>query len=303
LLKSEDEDNTIEIYYAIPTKESEDKTDPGYGKLRDTAFEYVVIDEDTDFEKVTDVQGFYQIKVGEEGVDKVETNHYGNQIAYELLGLGYTVLYKRIVADDAEIEEQDKSEKLAALNTDEYWSNLKDKTIYDFRYIMTGLLEDNTQVNAAITKLAEERGDCIALLDINKDVYEGKTDQRAIVKAISNEVVNKCPNSKFAALFAPYVKYTNIDLKNEYSNKTFPASFHYLACAATAAENYSEWYAVAGYTRGKCNKYTVDTVGCRLGEIAINELEPRCSTYDDKNKEGTDKAINLVVKIKGSYYL
>jgi hypothetical protein len=33
---------------------------------------------------------------GQEGRDKFDTTHMGNQIAYELLGLGYTVLYKKL---------------------------------------------------------------------------------------------------------------------------------------------------------------------------------------------------------------
>ena len=35
------------------------------------------------------------IKAGQEGSNKVADKHIGNQIAYELLGLGYTVLYKK----------------------------------------------------------------------------------------------------------------------------------------------------------------------------------------------------------------
>lgn len=38
------------------------------------------------------------IKEGNEGVDGKTESHYGNQIAYELLKLGYTVLFKKIDA-------------------------------------------------------------------------------------------------------------------------------------------------------------------------------------------------------------
>lgn len=38
------------------------------------------------------------IKEGNEGVDGKTESHYGNQIAYELLKLGYTVLFKKINA-------------------------------------------------------------------------------------------------------------------------------------------------------------------------------------------------------------
>ena len=36
------------------------------------------------------------IEKGKEGVDGKTESHYGNQIAYELLKLGYTVLFKKI---------------------------------------------------------------------------------------------------------------------------------------------------------------------------------------------------------------
>ena len=38
------------------------------------------------------------IESGNEGVDGKTESHYGNQIAYELLKLGYTVLFKKIDA-------------------------------------------------------------------------------------------------------------------------------------------------------------------------------------------------------------
>lgn len=38
------------------------------------------------------------IENGNEGVDGKTESHYGNQIAYELLKLGYTVLFKKIDA-------------------------------------------------------------------------------------------------------------------------------------------------------------------------------------------------------------
>ena len=77
---------------------------------------------------------------------------------------------------------------------------------------------------------------------------------------------------------------------------TFPASFHYLACAAKAAENYNEWYAVAGYTRG-VSSYSINSVGCKFGEEAVQALEPRYQ------KNGLSVAVNLIIKVKNNYYL
>ena len=80
------------------------------------------------------------------------------------------------------------------------------------------------------------------------------------------------------------------------NNKTFPASFHYLACAARTFERYNEWYAVAGYNRGISN-YAVATTSVKLGEIAINTLAPRTTN------NYTNKSINLILHERGNYYI
>ena len=230
------------------------------------------------------------IKEEEKGKSKIETTHYGNQIAYELLNLGYTVLYKAIAKKDAE-----ENAALMLESYENFWASLADKAIYDFRYIVTGLLDSSITINNAMVSLAETRGDCIALIDIPTNEYIGASSQNSVIENISSWV-KSLTSSKYAAIFAPTVTYTNVRSKKEYNNSTFPASFHYLACAAKASENYNEWYAIAGYNRGIC-EYTIDSVGYRLGEVAIEALEPRI------NNEKVDKAVNLIVKIKNNYYL
>lgn len=235
-----------------------------------------------------------------------DENHMGNQIAWELLGLGYTVLYKKIDSETPYGTGQVVG--LSALATSDYWEALKDKATYDFRYIMSGYLSTPQNVGEEMVKVAEfvntdiddegdtGRGDCVALLDIDKEAYEGES-AIAYKTAIGNiaEEANKI-SSKYATWFAPYVTY-NMVVDDEYGeNCSFPASFHYLACAARAFENYNEWYAIAGVTRG-VSKYSIATTGIKLGDAAIDILEPR-------NNEGdAEVAVNLIVKIKGNYYL
>lgn len=292
-----------------------------------------------------------ELPAGLDGVIVDDTiQHYGNQIAYELLGMGYTVLYKKLEEVDlSKLTPTDYTDKtivagtttvqtpkvgksvLDTLSSDAFWSCLRDRATYDFRYLVTGLLEGNGLVNKAIMSIASRinstlddadvehdgRGDCIALIDIDKSKYAGKTQSEAIPEVAyeANQY-----QSKYAAVFAPCVTYT-MTAKAEYNNnRTFPGSFHYLACAAKSAENYNEWYANAGYTRGVAN-YTVESVGCNFGEIAIQALEPRFCisagdrelSADEANKALTDPtinanvntevAVNLIVKIKNSYYL
>ena len=280
------EENGNILYTAEPSK--------GKGHLDDGSASYKLISTWTD-----DLKGetLYVIEPGKEGADGYERIHCGNQIAYELLGLGYKVIYKKLT-------------NLEDLDDNDYWSALKDKSNYDFRYILTGLLNGNESANEAIIKLAHfvnnqpentGRGDCIALCDIDEVCYEGYSQATAISN-IKDAINNNSNNtSKYAAYFAPYVVY-NVDFKkkpwNTYNNAKFPASFHYLACAAKASEYYNEWYAIAGYTRGVCN-YAINYVGCNFGELAVNALEPRFKAA----KNGLKCAVNLVTKIKDSYYL
>ena len=127
---------------------------------------------------------------------------------------------------------------------------------------MTGIIDDSDNAHTANEKIIElanyvnadyvgidgegkdlsstGRGDCIALCDISEHIYKNsnvKTQSQAIA-AIQTEV-SSMTSSKYAAIFAPSVDYS-MPVDEVYKNTTFPASFHYLACAARARENYNE---------------------------------------------------------------
>lgn len=254
---------------------------------------------DTEAEDYDDEVQYYLIQKGKEGNDAksgTANNHYGNQMAYELLGLGYTVLYKKIT-------------DVSDLDDIEFWDCLRDKATYDFRYLVTGLIANNTAANNCISDIAsyvnktiddynpleDGRGDCIALVDINAAAYSATSSQASNVAGIIAEVAKLAKADKNSFIFAPYVIYNMEDAI--YQNATFPASFHYLACAAYSFDTlgYSEWYAVSGFERG-ISQYSIASTGCRLGDAAINILQPRKST-------NTTKAVNLIAKIRNNYYL
>lgn len=266
-------------------------------------------------------EDYYIILTGNEGKDAVTLTQNGNQIAYELLGLGYTVLYKKL---DNETEYgTDKIKGTAALNTPEFWAPLKDKSTYDFRYICTGGCAQSGEAYKQIINIARYinsptetqkptngRGDCIALLDVDESsiTIKNQTEFLNKVKTIVDGYGldnNDSNDSKYCAIFAPQVNY---DLAEdiEYTpdggamNKTFPASFHYLACAAKARENnYDEWFAIAGYNRG-ISKYKITDTTIILGEIAVEKLQQR--KINDSTTE-LARAINLVIKERNGYFL
>lgn len=253
--------------------------------------------------------------------------HYGNQIAYELLGLGYTILYvnlgevkinsNEIVGGETAAKNY---ENLTSANCT-LFDALKDKANYRFRYLITGLLTNNTQANLNIQKIAGRnedasneltngRGDCIALIDIGDDIYNTDADSQAtIIKEIAQEANNysKADYGKYSAIFAPSLC-LDIEKDDEYGNNNkFPASFYYLACSAYARNygNFAEWYAAAGLTRGVC-KYDIDGTNVKLGESAVFQLEGRTpqniGQLDDK-AISADTAVNLIIKIRNGYYL
>lgn len=178
------------------------------------------------------------------------------------------------------------------------------------------------------------RGDAIALCDIPQSCYSESTatGTAAIISNIkdyvngftnlNNNIViknysgqNESPDDttigKYAAFFVPDVCFNNVysEAEDVYEhNHLFPASFYYLACFAKSIRSgYKEWFAIANTERG-ISDYTVNKAGCKLGEIAINELEPRTAQANDAPQDVIDKsspkfAVNVIANFRGNYYL
>jgi hypothetical protein len=165
-------------------------------------------------------------------------------------------------------------------------------------------------VNSNITKLARYvaddkafipgRGDCVALIELYEncytDTYTTKPEE-LIIDGINNMVSSIADDGKYCALTVPSVYY-----KMSGNAVKFPAAFHYLACFMSSLKaGFAEWYAVAGYTRG-VSSYVIDHTSVKLGEIAINALEPR-NLVDDETRVQPAFACNVIANFRGSYYL
>lgn len=165
------------------------------------------------------------------------------------------------------------------------------------------------EINGNIANLAKYsaeteagRGDCIALIEIDETLYNNATikPENAIIGAINEMSTITEDNGKYCALTVPSVHYQMTVGKEFNGNKKFPGAFHYLACFINALKSgFAEWYATAGYTRG-VSSYVVANTTVKLGEIAINALEPR-----NIKTEGIDPkfACNVIANFRGSYYL
>lgn len=150
------------------------------------------------------------------------------------------------------------------------------------------------------------RGDCVALIEADEKAYVSATGVQTnpevkIIEAINKMTGINADNGKFSALTVPSVHYIMADNEIFGKNKKFPGAFHYLACFMNSLKlGFAEWYAAAGYTRGVAS-FIVDHTSVKLGEIAINALEPR--NYEDPQSDWPKFACNVIANFRGSYYL
>jgi len=307
ILYTREETTTTAAGYLI----DQDPNNIGEGK---PYYKYVKVEEDaTGFNPVGAT--YYMIRSGNEGYNAISgvKGHMGNQIAYYLLGLGYTVLYKKLNAEKTAIINKKTGEKatvggISDLTKAEFWEPLKDKTSYDFRYMIAGMKTDLTgcamsEVNKQMVSVANfinkgsmenldnGRGDVIVLCEIPTGAYTNNNITLTPAALADAIMAAKTEVSTYAPYFVPAVTYAGED--SDYNNLEFPAAFHYLACASLAFQNYNEWYAVAGYTRG-ISPFAVKSLAAKLGDKAINLLQKRDSSTG---------AVNAITCIKGNYYL
>jgi hypothetical protein len=174
------------------------------------------------------------------------------------------------------------------------------------------------QINANIANLAQYvtvenptnktvygRGDCVALIELDEQCYTTTksdiTDPIDLIISGINEMKDiNSNNGKYCAMTVPSVTYQMPDNYADFNNnKTFPGAFHYLTCFINSIRlGFAEWYAAAGYTRG-VSSYTIKSTAVKLGEIAINALEPR----NINGAEDPKFACNVIANFRGSYYL
>ena len=155
---------------------------------------------------------------------------------------------------------------------------------------------------------ASGRGDCIALVEVDESKYitkvNGKRPEALIIDAIKemSSAGIDADTGKYCACTVPSVVYTMTPDDRFGNNRKFPGAFHYLACFDNALGlGFAEWYAAAGYTRGVAS-YAIDHTSVKLGEVAINALEPR-NLVDDPQKIQPKFAVNVIANFRGSYYL
>lgn len=128
---------------------------------------------------------------------------------------------------------------------------LQDKTIYDVKFITSGIYASMDESNSGIaTKMldcAATRRDALAIIDIKKGIAK-KSYFDLVSNAFPTTYVNGEDRNNYGTIIAPSVKVT---LSSTGTDEWMPASFAYLYALASSVKNNPIWLAVAGVVRGQ----------------------------------------------------
>lgn len=214
-------------------------------------------------------------------------------VANSLLNLGMQVLYIGIATKPDSVEAFEDT-----LQTYDF-SDLKDRSIYDFRFLTLGGYntipeggtygDEDNPLN--IVEVAKARKDCIALVDCKStsvtydEVMKDFNTTTTGAGKIPYAAISKKWEDTFVAAFAPWCTFNLSEFglapisSGEEPNATevttidLPGSIVYLFAFAQSIQNYPTWYAAAGSVRG-VSPYAY-TPGQIYGELAVNTLETR----------------------------
>ena len=111
------------------------------------------------------------LNMAEKTEQAVTVHHYGNQMAYQLLRLGYTVVYKPIesvlpIEDSVVTSAETAKASFFDLFSESFWRPFRDRASYDFRFISHGLLESSVDLAENEAYIEAARG----LAEVNAEL-------------------------------------------------------------------------------------------------------------------------------------
>lgn len=134
----------------------------------------------------------------------------------------------------------------------------------------------NTQVTQHLLDIVEDRGDALAILDI-ENVYDADTESAAAadsrnaytIKQAVNALKDRNIDSSYAATYAPWVR-----IQDTTTGRTLwsPPSVAALGALSTTDRNAAPWYAPAGFARGGLSE--------GAGGIPVLDVSRRLSSDD-----------------------
>ena len=160
-----------------------------------------------------------------------------------------------------------------------------DRGNYSVKYITSGgypVFEyDNNNLANAMMNFAENRGDCVAIIDHTK--YPTRmldpNQDASVYKAIQSAAFT---NGDFGTMFTPWATYsrTTTDSSDEEGYKSAtsfdaPASFAYLTSLADSIKTNANWLAVAGAARGKVLNLSTGGMLTLIPNGVADAMQPR----------------------------
>lgn len=222
-----------------------------------------------------------------ESLDKVDAvglnDGEAKKLAKHLVRLGMKVLVEGI-AETATIVPSDS------------WEKLQDKAVYDVRFLTTG---DFPGLDMNAVKCAFKRGDCVALIDHEKDVTTAK-DVRDIFDASGvsfEDTTTEKDMGEFAAAFTPWIKVRDND---DFTEETsVPGSFGYLLAYARLVKNGNDGLAVAGSERGIIPELTGVEVAYTNADVEKLQARSKSAEVDlDDTNDNKGIAINPITWVR-----
>lgn len=211
-------------------------------------------------------------------------------VANSLLNLGMQVLYIGYAGGIS--GESDNVENFENILQTRDFSALKDRSIYDFRFLTLGgyntipKSKDYGDIMGGLNNIvgvAKSRKDCIALVDckstsVTYDKVMLDFNENTSVEATPYKALDEAKwEDTFVAAFAPWCTFNlsefGLPALGEVTTIDLPGSIVYLFAFAQSIQNYPTWYAAAGSVRGVSSyAYTPEEI---YGELAVNTLETR----------------------------
>lgn len=188
---------------------------------------------------------------------------------------------------------------------DKSTEGLCDKGNYSIKYLTAGgypVFEyNNNSLVTAMLDLAENRGDCVAIIDHTNNPYRQTNVDRpgSLYQAVISSDAITSGAGEFGAMFTPWCSFnrTTSDKDSEdkiLDNSTIQlgGSFAYLGALADSLKTNAPWMAIAGSTRGKVQNLSDNGVTVRIPNGAADYMQPR-STEDH-----VGVAVNAITDIK-----
>lgn len=176
---------------------------------------------------------------------------------------------------------------------------LADKGNYSIKYLTSGgypVYEyNNGSLVTAMLNLAENRGDCVAIIDHTDNLYrESNIDlPGSVYYAVKNDVSLE-GKGDFGTMFTPWALY-NRTTSDKNGNEVIPSTsvrmsggYAYLVALADSIKTNAPWLAVAGSARGSVQNLAQNGMTTNIPNGAADAMQPRSDGI----------AINAITNIK-----